>query len=178
MRWRSWAPRVVDRSCFSLLTDATATGRPPLFWQKAFRSCAARVVGGGGGRALRAIVRSLEEGACALGLVVDGPLGPSGIAKVGAVGCAVSTGRPLRAVAAAARYELTFRRAWSAIYIPLPFSRVVVVCDAPLGADVSPTRDNLEALRQELTARLARCRRRAVDVVRHRGDLWRSPAIA
>ena len=177
MRWRSWAPRVVDRSCFSLLTDGDGDRAAAALLAEGIQ-----VVRGssrrGGARALRAIVRSLEEGACALGLVVDGPLGPSGIAKVGAVGCAVSTGRPLRAVAAAARYELTFRRAWSAIYIPLPFSRVVVVCDAPLGADVSPTRDNLEALRQELTARLARCRRRAVDVVRHRGDLWRSPAIA
>ena len=131
----------------------------------------------GGTRALRAIVRGLDQGRRSLGLVVDGPLGPAGVAKRGVVGCAVRTGRPLRAVAAAARYELTFRRAWSAIYIPLPFSRVVVVCDAPLCADASPTRDNLEALRQELTARLACCRRQAVDVVRHRGDLWR-PAIA
>jgi hypothetical protein len=105
-------------------------------------------------------------------LVVDGPLGPTGAAKPGAVFCAVKTGRPLRALGAAARRAVVLDRLWSKLYIPLPFTRVVVACDAPLWHQASASsRDEVEhygrikPLTEELTGRLAAMRKRAVDAV-------------
>ncbi|MDX9736419.1 MAG: hypothetical protein RBU36_19980, partial [Thermoanaerobaculia bacterium] len=100
-----------------------------------------------------------------LALVVDGPLGPSGVAKGGAVVCAARTGRPLRPVGAAARRGLVLKRSWSRIWLPLPFSRVVVVVGEPLPVPAGMGRTDRERLATELTTRLAAARSRALEEV-------------
>lgn len=102
----------------------------------------------GGTEALRALVPILKRSNAPLGLVVDGPLGPAGRAKPGAAVCAVETGRPLRALGAAARHAFVFPGTWSGIYLPLPFTRVAIVlnevnCEAATYADVDRLTDDL-----------------------------------
>jgi lysophospholipid acyltransferase (LPLAT)-like uncharacterized protein len=80
----------------------------------------------GGRNAVQTLCRVLRTTSEPLGLVVDGPLGPSGVARRGAIVCAHRTRRPVHAVAAAAAREFTFPRTWSGIYLPLPFSRVEI----------------------------------------------------
>jgi lysophospholipid acyltransferase (LPLAT)-like uncharacterized protein len=114
----------------------------------------------GGAGALRSLVPLLGQTLEPLGLVVDGPLGPAGRAKPGAVVCAVETGRPLRALGAAARHAFVFPRTWSGIYLPLPFARNVIVVD-DLNLD-AVTIAEVEPLTEALSDRLANARAVAV----------------
>jgi lysophospholipid acyltransferase (LPLAT)-like uncharacterized protein len=122
----------------------------------------------GGVAALRELMRFASRPGESLAFVVDGPLGPAGRAKPGAVVCALESGLPLRAVGAAARHALVFPRTWSGIYLPLPFSYVgIVVGDVNLrGA----TRDDIPRLTEELTRALGDARARAVELTR--GARW------
>lgn len=107
----------------------------------------------GGARAGHGLVRALA-GDRPAGIVVDGPLGPAGKAKGGAVLVAMRTGRPLRALGVAARPRLVFRKTWSQIHLPLPFSRVVIACDDPLALPGCMRRAEVDNLTEVLTARL------------------------
>ena len=150
-------------------TTLIAPGRDGDWATEAVEAFGCRVVRGatkrGGVPALAHLLRGLPGDDGPLALVVDGPLGPSGVAKGGAVVCAVRTGRPLRPVGAAARRVLVIRRSWSKIWIPLPFSRVVVVVGEPLPVPADLDRAGRERLAAELTARLAEVRGRALTEV-------------
>jgi lysophospholipid acyltransferase (LPLAT)-like uncharacterized protein len=128
----------------------------------------------GGATGLRALIRHLRTTRTAVGLVVDGPLGPAGVAKPGAAMCALQGGRTLHAVGVACRWKLTFPRTWSGIYLPLPFSRIVFV-DEPCG---DPCRDanGLDAASEGLTRRLAIARDRATAVLLDRSGIARALA--
>jgi lysophospholipid acyltransferase (LPLAT)-like uncharacterized protein len=121
----------------------------------------------GGSGALRALVPLLVQTVEPLGLVVDGPLGPAGFAKPGAAVCAIETGRPLRALGAAARHAFVFPRTWSGIYLPLPFTRVAIVLDEMnlKGAAIA----DVEALTDALSGRLANARAQAVGLASRAG---------
>jgi lysophospholipid acyltransferase (LPLAT)-like uncharacterized protein len=116
----------------------------------------------GGTGALRALVPLLSQSAEPLGLVVDGPLGPAGRAKPGAVICAIETGRPLGALGAAARHAFVFPRTWSGIYLPLPFTRVAIVLD-DMNVHAAAIED-VEPLTEALSGRLANARARAIEL--------------
>ncbi len=118
-----------------------------------------------GAAALLSLVRQLEASAAPGGFVVDGPLGPGGEAKPGAILCARATGRSICPLGAAAQRAIVFARAWSRIYLPLPFSRVVISCGAPLTAADAHTRTAIEALARALTASLSRTRAHAEHVL-------------
>lgn len=146
-------------------TTLIAPGRDGDWATEAVTSLGGRVVRGaterGGAQALSQLLRDLPGDDGPLALVVDGPLGPSGIAKGGAVVCAARTGRPLRPVAAAARQAVVVARSWSKIWLPLPFTRVVVVVGEPLPVPPGLDRAGRERLAGELTVRLAEVRRHA-----------------
>jgi lysophospholipid acyltransferase (LPLAT)-like uncharacterized protein len=108
----------------------------------------------GGALALRTLVDHLEASPHPAAIVVDGPLGPAGVAKGGAVVCAAATARPLRALAASASRALTFPRTWSGIYLPLPFSRVTIATDDPLTLPWPLTPEEVEAQAAILSDRL------------------------
>lgn len=91
-------------------------------------------------------------------LSVDGPLGPSGIAKPGVVSLGARCGRDVVPVAAAARWSVRVPGTWSGIYIPLPFTRVSVRVERPV-----PTQGATDRLRRtdaaaEVTRRLQQAR--------------------
>jgi lysophospholipid acyltransferase (LPLAT)-like uncharacterized protein len=85
----------------------------------------------GGAAGLRAIVRKLTSGDDAA-LAVDGPRGPIGIPKTGALVAARAARAALLPVASACRVAWVLGRAWDRFEVPFPFSRVAVVVGAPL----------------------------------------------
>jgi lysophospholipid acyltransferase (LPLAT)-like uncharacterized protein len=151
-------------------TTLIAPGRDGDWATEVVTSLGGRVVRGaterGGTQALAQLLRGLPGDEGPLALVVDGPLGPSGVAKGGAVVCAARTGRPLRPVGAAARRARILKRSWSKIWLPLPFSRVVVVVGEPLPVPPGLDRPERARLAGELTERLAEARRRALAEVK------------
>lgn len=143
-------------------TTLVAPGRDGDWATEVATALGGRVVRGaterGGARALADLLRMLQSDGGPLALVVDGPLGPVGVAKAGAVVCAARTGRPLRPVAAAARRELVLGSSWSRLWLPLPFSRVVVVVGAAIPVAGVASRETREALARELSHALSRAR--------------------
>jgi lysophospholipid acyltransferase (LPLAT)-like uncharacterized protein len=117
----------------------------------------------GGWAALRTLERGLETGCGPLAIVVDGPLGPAGRARPGALACARSSGRPVRPVAAAARPRWRFPGTWSGIYLPLPFAALRIVLGEPLEVPAATADSDLLPLAQELERRLGAARQRAAE---------------
>jgi lysophospholipid acyltransferase (LPLAT)-like uncharacterized protein len=160
---------ILGRARFTILV---ARGRDGDWATAAVEELGGAVVRGafrrGGAAAYVALRRALEAGEGPVGLVVDGPVGPEGEAREGAVACAAATGRPLRPVAAAARRAIVLRGSWSRLWIPLPFTRVVVACGSPMPVPVGAGREARRLLTAELTARIARARAQAVDRARSR----------
>jgi lysophospholipid acyltransferase (LPLAT)-like uncharacterized protein len=113
----------------------------------------------GGARALRQIVRDLRGTDHPLALVVDGPLGPAGVAKPGVLACGRWLGRRIHPVAAAAAPRLLLSRTWSGTYVPMPGARVAIAFEAPM--EVAPDEREVEPLRAELTRRIGSAARRA-----------------
>lgn len=147
-------------------TTLVAPGRDGDWATEVASALGARVVRGatarGGARALSGLLRALPTDDGPLALVVDGPLGPAGAAKPGAVVCAAHTGRPLRPVAAAARRELVLGKTWSRLWLPLPFARVVIVVGDALPVGGADGREARETLARELSGRLEAARARAL----------------
>jgi len=132
----------------------------------------------GGSQALSELVRSLQESGTPAAIVVDGPLGPVGKAKPGTVVLGMRTRRPIRALGAAARREIVFRKSWSRIFLPLPFTKVVIACDDPLPQPATPEPGEVVARTDELTGRLALMRRRALTAVGRCGEEDGKAAVA
>ena len=119
----------------------------------------------GGAKALAGLIRAMRSSQHPGAIVVDGPVGPSGVAKQGVVLCAMHTGRPIRALGVAARRAVTFRRTWSKIFLPLPFTRVAIAGDEPTPVPAHASRGEIEGTVHQLTERLAWVRRRALDAI-------------
>jgi lysophospholipid acyltransferase (LPLAT)-like uncharacterized protein len=115
----------------------------------------------GGWPALRALLRHLQTAPGPLALVIDGPLGPAGRVRPGALICARDSGLPVRPVAAAARHCLVFPQTWSGIYLPLPFTRVRIALGERLAVPADASTDEIAELTTEMERRLADARRRA-----------------
>jgi lysophospholipid acyltransferase (LPLAT)-like uncharacterized protein len=110
----------------------------------------------GGAAGLRGIVRRLAGGDDAA-FAVDGPRGPSGVAKPGALLAARAAGATLFPVASASRAAWVVSGAWDGFEIPLPFSRVAVVVGAPIQARGTSS--------TELGAAIHAARRRALSLL-------------
>lgn len=110
----------------------------------------------GGAAGLRAIVRRLTSGEDAA-FAVDGPRGPLGIPKAGALVAARAARAALIPVASASRAAWVLARTWDRFEIPLPFSRVAVVVGAPVpvpGADPEVLGAAIHAARRRALALL------------------------
>ena len=99
-----------------------------------------------------------------VGITVDGPRGPAGVAQPGAVWMAKVTGNPLLPFHAEASSYWT-APSWDASQIPRPFSRIAMVIGEPFV--VAPDADDagLEAARVELEHRLNALRPRALALL-------------
>jgi lysophospholipid acyltransferase (LPLAT)-like uncharacterized protein len=110
----------------------------------------------GGAAGLRGMVRKIVGGVDAA-FAVDGPRGPVGIAKRGALVAARASGAALLPVASASRTAWVVRGAWDEFEVPLPFSRVAVVVGAPVSlSEADPHRLDaaIHAARREALALL------------------------
>lgn len=103
--------------------------------------------GAGGLKGLIDLV--LKEGADA-SLAVDGPRGPIYQAKPGILKLAQMTGTPVIPGACAASFRVVFRRAWNKCYLPLPFSRCLILYGDPIPVPAGASEQEIEAIRLHL----------------------------
>jgi len=93
----------------------------------------------GGARGLAALVAAMRQDRADSAFAVDGPRGPRGVAKAGAIVAARATGAVVVPMAGAVRKGVVLRRSWDQFAIAWPFTRV----DVMLGRPIDPTRDAL-----------------------------------
>lgn len=100
--------------------------------------------------------RALRESPLPSVLVVDGPVGPMGVAKEGIVSMAAHSGRDIVPAALDASPKITLRYLWSQMIVPLPFARVRAVLANPLPAQDAKSQSR-ENVAREVTAIIASC---------------------
>lgn len=108
----------------------------------------------GGSDALSNLIQKLMEGSSG-GMVVDGPVGPARVAKIGTVVMASKTGVPIIPLAYGAD-RCWVLNSWDRFMIPKPFARVMLRYEDPIWIPASGDRENLESYRQLLEDRLNR----------------------
>ena len=114
----------------------------------------------GGQTALAAMIEEITRTRCSAGIIVDGPKGPPGIAKMGAITLARATGLPIVPGTWWARRRVQFR-SWDETIAPLPFTRMAFAFEEALTVPPETPAEEMERLRAELTRRLLRTRERA-----------------
>jgi lysophospholipid acyltransferase (LPLAT)-like uncharacterized protein len=108
--------------------------------------------GGAGG--LKGLIDVVKKEGYNASLAVDGPRGPIYKVKPGILKLAQITGRPLIPGAAAARRRFVFRNAWNKCYLPLPFTRCVIVYGKPIWVPQEISDEQLEEIRSTLESTL------------------------
>lgn len=101
----------------------------------------------GGARGLARIVRRVRAGEDAA-FAVDGPRGPCGVAKPGALYAACRAGAVVVPMGSAVAGGRRFERAWDRFALAWPFGRVAVVLGAPLDPAALAPADVEAAIRQ------------------------------
>jgi len=86
----------------------------------------------GGARGLAQLVRAMKRDGSDAAFAVDGPRGPIGVVKEGAVVAARATGAVVVPVTGAVRHGLVLRRTWDRFVIAWPFTEVAVLLGAPI----------------------------------------------
>lgn len=92
-----------------------------------------------GTRGLAALVRQLKRGGCDAAFAVDGPRGPYGVPKAGALFAAKAAGALVVPMGSAISGAKVFARAWDRFALAWPFTRVAVVLGSPLEVDAGET---------------------------------------
>ncbi len=110
--------------------------------------------GGGGAKALVAIIRAVKKEGYSTCLAVDGSRGPRGVAQPGILTLAQKTGGALVPVAASARWSFVWRWSWDRTVLPLPFAKVYVAYGEPIPVPSTMDAAQAEVLRAELESRL------------------------
>jgi lysophospholipid acyltransferase (LPLAT)-like uncharacterized protein len=91
----------------------------------------------GGARGLAQLVRAMKTEAADAAFAVDGPRGPLGVVKGGALVAARATGAVIVPMTGAIAHGIVLRRTWDRFAIAWPFTRVEVL----LGHPVDPAED-------------------------------------
>jgi len=166
---------IVDKG----FTALAALGRDGELASAALEGIGCRVVRGAsrreGARALRDMMRGLAGSETPLAIVVDGPLGPPDEPKPGIFLCARESGRPIVPLGAAARRSVVFGKAWSKVYVPLPFATISVVVGESLRVPAGTGSADFGRLASVLAGRLRRARR---DALEWSAEVARRPATA
>ncbi len=100
----------------------------------------------GGVRGLAALVRRMRADGADAAFAVDGPRGPYGVVKGGAVMAAKAAGAVLVPLGSAVERGIVLKRAWDRFALAWPFSRVTV----RLGAPIDPGEDVRGALEEAI----------------------------
>lgn len=106
----------------------------------------------GGAAGLRRLVQLSRRGRDTA-LAVDGPRGPRGRLKPGALQLAALAGTPVVPVAVSAR-PARILGTWDRTILPLPFARLRLRYGEPLAVSPGAARGDLDALREALEVRL------------------------
>ncbi|MEW5908299.1 MAG: lysophospholipid acyltransferase family protein [Thermodesulfobacteriota bacterium] len=122
----------------------------------------------GGKDALRVMISRLKENGLA-GHIVDGPQGPAGIVKAGAIRLALSADAVIVPFYIDAD-RLWYFNSWDQFFIPKPFARVMLTFDAPIHLSQPEDESEFEMLRQKVE----RVMRRQIKVKQREGDDARS----
>jgi lysophospholipid acyltransferase (LPLAT)-like uncharacterized protein len=110
----------------------------------------------GGARGLAALVRTMRRERADAAFAVDGPRGPRGVVKSGAILAARAAGGVLVPMAAAVGRGVVLRRAWDQFAIALPFTRVHVALGSPIEPNATgDTRGDVELALSRLNAEIA-----------------------
>ena len=88
-----------------------------------------------------------------LGITPDGPRGPAGTVKPGALYLALRTGAPILPISNATSRKCVLQKAWDKFQVPLPFADTCVIHGAPISVRLQ---DDLEAKARELKESLDR----------------------
>jgi lysophospholipid acyltransferase (LPLAT)-like uncharacterized protein len=88
----------------------------------------------GGARGLATLVRAMRRSGADAAFAVDGPRGPRGVVKGGAIAAARAAGAVLVPMAGVVHRGIVLQRAWDRFAIAWPFTRV----DVTLGDPVDP----------------------------------------
>jgi hypothetical protein len=115
----------------------------------------------GGAAALRAMLVQLRRGR-EVAITPDGPRGPRRQVQDGVVAVAARGGVPVAPLGVDVRPARELR-SWDRFVVPRPFSRAVVVMDAPLSIPREATSD-LATWRQVIASRLDAANQRAEDL--------------
>lgn len=107
----------------------------------------------GAARALAAMVKKLREPRTDAVFAVDGPRGPYGVAKPGALTAASRAHAALIPAGAAAKRAWVLSRAWDRFVVPRPFSRVEIV----LGPAIDVSRGESAGGPERLSRAIAEC---------------------
>ena len=109
----------------------------------------------GGTKGLKGLVRAAKSGHD-LALTPDGPRGPHGVFKPGALAVAQMTGAPIVPLAAGTASGWHFR-SWDAFLVPRPFSKISVEYLEPRFVPREAGREDLERLAAEIGRELNAC---------------------
>jgi lysophospholipid acyltransferase (LPLAT)-like uncharacterized protein len=135
LAWRRRKPTVV---LVSLSADGALQAR-------ALSTLGLRVVRGsssrGGARGLAAVVRFMKREGMDAAFAVDGPRGPRGVVKPGAIAAARAAGAVLVPMAGLVRRGVVLKRTWDRFAVAWPFTRVDVVLGRPIEPAIEPDID-------------------------------------
>jgi lysophospholipid acyltransferase (LPLAT)-like uncharacterized protein len=118
----------------------------------------------GGTRALLELIDTLRAG-YDVGVAVDGPRGPRGVVKAGALDVARHTGAAIIPITAASSRRKVLA-SWDAFEVPAPFARVVVRYGEPVTVSADADRATVESQRQAVENILTRITREADHAAR------------
>lgn len=116
-----------------------------------------------GAPAIAAMIAALEEGSI-VGMTPDGPRGPAGVAKIGAVKLAALTGAPILPAAYSASMGPRLKT-WDRFLLAAPFSRLAFAARPPVHVERTTDATALEAARAHLETELTAAARIADEAV-------------
>jgi lysophospholipid acyltransferase (LPLAT)-like uncharacterized protein len=88
-----------------------------------------------------------------IAIIPDGPRGPSGVLKPGAITLAQRTGARILPLAFAAKPSVTLK-SWDRHMIPLPFSRSIVIYGEPVEVPMDASEEQREKIRRKTEEKL------------------------
>jgi lysophospholipid acyltransferase (LPLAT)-like uncharacterized protein len=112
---------------------------------------------------LRKALQLLSQPGRVLVVAVDGPAGPSDVAKRGAIELARLSRAPVIPVRCFARYAVPLRTTWDRRLVPLPCGTIAPVAGGLLEVPPRATRQDIDELVSTLTATLGGLRVRRVS---------------
>jgi lysophospholipid acyltransferase (LPLAT)-like uncharacterized protein len=92
----------------------------------------------GGAKGLAALVRTMKRDGADAAFAVDGPRGPLGVVKGGAIVAARAAGALLVPMTGAVRQGIVLRRTWDHFAVAWPFTRVDVLLGPPIDPQTVP----------------------------------------